>query len=178
MHWHNVCHKIPSRKENKMTSKKDHIRHCLQYEHYKAVTSAIACCSICQAYAGDAMELNQMTNTDLYCQQLNRLGARRTSKRPALINRRGVHLHHFKVRPHVALRTRQKFLDLDWKILPHLSYSPIIKLRFIPFFLIDAHRFLSPKLQWTYCTEPTTIITYYDTILILKQKSFICVGFT
>ena len=57
---------------------------------------------------------NQSINADLYCQQLDRLRAQLTSKRPALINRRRVLFHHDNARPHVALRTHAAKITGTW----------------------------------------------------------------
>lgn len=67
---------------------------------------------------------NQTINSEVYCRQLNSLNEAIVKKRPDLVNRKGVVLHHDNARPHISLMTRQKILELGWDILPHPPYSP------------------------------------------------------
>jgi len=62
-----------------------------------------------------------MINSDVYCEQLQKLSDAIAQKRPELINRKGVMFHHDNARPHTNL-TRQKLLQHG--MLPHPSYSP------------------------------------------------------
>lgn len=64
---------------------------------------------------------NVTINSDVYCQQLDKLNKAIAEKRPQLINRKGVIFH---ARPHTSLMTRQKLLELGWDVLPHPPYSP------------------------------------------------------
>ncbi|XP_046832405.1 histone-lysine N-methyltransferase SETMAR-like [Vespa crabro] len=59
-------------------------------------------------------------------------------KWPELMNWHGVIFHHDNARPHVALAIRQKLLQFDWDVLPHLPYSSDLA----PF---DYYLFLSLK---------------------------------
>lgn len=67
---------------------------------------------------------NQTINSDVYCQQLDKLNNAIIEKRPELVNRKGVVFHHDNARPHTSLVTRQKLLELGWDVLPHPPYSP------------------------------------------------------
>ena len=53
---------------------------------------------------------NKMINSDVYCEQLQKLSDAIAQKRPELINRKGVMFHHDNARPHTNL-TRQKLLQ-------------------------------------------------------------------
>ena len=64
-------------------------------------------------------------NSELYCEQLQRLQQAIERKRPELINRRGV-FHHDNARPHTSLMTRQKLREIGWEVLMHPPYSPDI----------------------------------------------------
>ncbi|GFX35376.1 histone-lysine N-methyltransferase SETMAR [Trichonephila clavipes] len=66
----------------------------------------------------------QTLNSDIYCQQLDRLKLVTGKKRPALANRRGVVFIQDNARPHMSVVTRQKLWELDWKVLMHPPYSP------------------------------------------------------
>ena len=46
---------------------------------------------------------NQTINSDVYCQQLDKLDAAIKVKWPELINRKGVIFHHDNARPHTSL---------------------------------------------------------------------------
>jgi len=74
----------------------------------------------------ELLSSNQTINSEFYCEQLQRLQQVIESKRPELINRRGVVFHHDNARPHTSLMTRQKLRELGWKVLMHPPYSPDI----------------------------------------------------
>ncbi len=74
----------------------------------------------------ELLDMGQTINADVYCQQLDRLRESLASKRPALVNRRGVILQQDNARPHTAKVTRAKLKELGWEILPHPPYSPDI----------------------------------------------------
>lgn len=67
---------------------------------------------------------NTTINSDVYCQQMDKLNASLQEKRPELVNRKGVVFHHDNARPHTSLVTRQKLIQLGWDVLPHPPYSP------------------------------------------------------
>ena len=73
----------------------------------------------------------QTINSELYCEQLQRLQQAIEKKRPELINRRDVVFHHDNVRPHTSLLTRQKLRELGWEVLMHPPYSPDIAPSFV-----------------------------------------------
>ena len=78
----------------------------------------------------------QGMNSDLYCQQLDRLNAALMQKRPSLINRGRIVFHQDNARPHTSLVTRQQLRELGWEVLLHPPYSPDLALS-------DYHLFLS-----------------------------------
>ncbi|XP_014473025.1 PREDICTED: histone-lysine N-methyltransferase SETMAR-like [Dinoponera quadriceps] len=69
---------------------------------------------------------NRTINTDVYCQQLDKLNAAIKEKRPELVNRKGVIFHQDNSRPHTSFVTRQKLMELGWKLMLHPPYSPDI----------------------------------------------------
>ncbi|GFX88381.1 mariner Mos1 transposase [Trichonephila clavipes] len=72
----------------------------------------------------ELLPYDQTLNSDLYCQELDRLKLVIDQKRPELANRRGVALHQDNAWPHTSVVTRQKFWKLDLEVLMHLPYSP------------------------------------------------------
>ena len=66
---------------------------------------------------------NKTINSDVYCEQLQKLSDAIAQKRSELINCKGVVFHH-DARPHTSLVTRQKLLQHDWDVLPYPPYSP------------------------------------------------------
>ncbi|GFX18050.1 histone-lysine N-methyltransferase SETMAR [Trichonephila clavipes] len=67
---------------------------------------------------------SQTLNSDLYCQQLDRLKLVIEQKWPELANRRGVVFHQDNARPHTSVVTRQNFWEHGWEVLMHPPYSP------------------------------------------------------
>jgi len=59
---------------------------------------------------------NKTINSDVYCEQLQKLSDAIAQKRPELINRKGVVFHHDNVRPHTSLITRQKLSQHGWDV--------------------------------------------------------------
>jgi histone-lysine N-methyltransferase SETMAR len=80
-----------------------------------------------EGYGRDYYELlvpNKTINSEVYCQQLDRVNECLKEKRPHLVNRNGVVFHQDNARPHVSEMTQQKIKELNWEILDHLPYSP------------------------------------------------------
>ena len=65
----------------------------------------------------------QTLNSNLCCQQLDRLKAVIVQKRPVLTNRRCVVFNHDNARPHTTLVTGQKLLERGLVFLMHSPYS-------------------------------------------------------
>lgn len=63
-------------------------------------------------------------NQEVYCSQLDRLEEALRVKRPRLMNRDGVILHHDNAKPHTAKMTLEKIKNLQWEVLTHPPYSP------------------------------------------------------
>ena len=62
----------------------------------------------------ELLPYGQTLNSDLYCQQLDRLKEAIAQKRPALANRRGIVFHQDNARPHTSIVIRQKLRKLGW----------------------------------------------------------------
>ncbi|GFX16993.1 histone-lysine N-methyltransferase SETMAR [Trichonephila clavipes] len=65
----------------------------------------------------------QTLNSDLYCQQLDRLKLAIDQKWAELANKRGVVFHQDNARRHTSVVTRQKFRELSLEVLKHLPHS-------------------------------------------------------
>jgi histone-lysine N-methyltransferase SETMAR len=63
-------------------------------------------------------------NSEVYCQQLNRVNECLEEKRQHLVSRKGVVFHQDNARPHVSKMTQQKIKELNCEILDHPPYSP------------------------------------------------------
>lgn len=74
----------------------------------------------------ELLEKNRTITANVYCQQLDRLMCALVSKRPALVNRKGVILLHDNARPHTALATQKKIKEFGWEVIDHPPYSPDI----------------------------------------------------
>lgn len=78
-----------------------------------------------------------MINSNKHCSQLDQLKAAHDEKCLELVNRKHIIFHQDNTRPCVSLMTRQKLLQLGWKVLP-LRYSPDLT-------PLDFHLFLSSQ---------------------------------
>jgi histone-lysine N-methyltransferase SETMAR len=73
-------------------------------------------------YGRDLYELvrpNKTINSEVHCQQLDRVNECLKEKRPHLVNRRGVAFHQDNARLHVSEMTQQSIKELNWEILDH-----------------------------------------------------------
>lgn len=52
------------------------------------------------------------------------LGEEIINKWPELVNHKGIMFHYVKALPHTSLLTRQKLLELRWKLMSLPSYNP------------------------------------------------------
>ena len=59
---------------------------------------------------------NTTINSEVYCDQLNKLNDSLNQKRPELFNRKGIVFHQDNARSHTSFVT-QKFLQLGWDVL-------------------------------------------------------------
>jgi len=93
----------------------------------------------------ELLPYGQTLNSDLYCQQLDRLKEAIAQKRPALANRRGIVFHQDNARPHTSIVTRQKLRELGWEVLMHPPYSPDLAPSDYHLFLSMANDFAGEK---------------------------------
>ena len=74
----------------------------------------------------ELLPLGQTINSALYCEQLERLRQAIERKRPELINRKDIVLHHDSAWPHTSLMTCQKLREIGWAVLMYPLYNPDI----------------------------------------------------
>jgi histone-lysine N-methyltransferase SETMAR len=72
----------------------------------------------------ELLRRNKTINSEVYCQQLDRVNEFLKEKRPHLFNRKGVVVHQGNARPHDSKMMQQKTKELNWEILDHPPYSP------------------------------------------------------
>ena len=60
----------------------------------------------------ELLPYGQTLNSNLYCEQLDRLKEAIAQKRPVLVNRRGIVSHQNNARPHTSIVTRKKLREL------------------------------------------------------------------
>ncbi|GFV43290.1 histone-lysine N-methyltransferase SETMAR [Trichonephila clavipes] len=66
----------------------------------------------------------QTLNSDIYCQQLDRLKPVIDQKWPELAKRKSFVIHQDNARPHTSVVTRQNLCELGWEVLKYPPYSP------------------------------------------------------
>ena len=69
---------------------------------------------------------NQIINSNQYCSQWAQLKAATRWKSPGITQKKMYNLPSGYHQIHISLMTRQKLLQLGWKVLIHLLYSPDI----------------------------------------------------
>lgn len=72
----------------------------------------------------EVLPYGRTITAEVYCSQLDRLNEALKSKRPTMHAERKIYFQHDNARPHTALITRQKLIDLGWKKIDHPPYSP------------------------------------------------------
>ncbi|GFX01378.1 histone-lysine N-methyltransferase SETMAR [Trichonephila clavipes] len=71
----------------------------------------------------ELLPYGQTLNSEIYCQQLDRLKLVTDRTTARIANRRGVVFHQDNTKPHTSLVTHQKLWELGWKVLMHPPYS-------------------------------------------------------
>lgn len=119
----------------------------------------------------ELLESQKTINSDVYSEQLDRLDAEIKKKRPSVANRKGVLLQHDNARPHVSMKTRQKFQELGYEVLPHPAYSPDLAPS-------DYHLFLSLQnfLNGKTFVDQTAVESSITDFLGSKPESFYAAG--
>uniref|UniRef100_A0A0N5BIQ3 HTH_48 domain-containing protein n=1 Tax=Strongyloides papillosus TaxID=174720 RepID=A0A0N5BIQ3_STREA len=72
----------------------------------------------------DFMKTGETIDSESYCQQIEKMHQKLSQKKPALVNRKRLILHHDNAKPHVSKRTVQKLRKLEYETLHHPVYSP------------------------------------------------------
>ncbi|VDO61914.1 unnamed protein product [Heligmosomoides polygyrus] len=130
----------------------EHIRHCMLFEFRKGSNATVATKNICDVYP-DAMDVRKCQrwfsrfksgnfdlsdssrsgrpvtfDNDMRLAELgaNRLNQALLKKYPAIVNRKGVILHHDNARQNCAKRKLEEINELGWEVLPHPPYSPVL----------------------------------------------------
>ncbi|XP_046836128.1 histone-lysine N-methyltransferase SETMAR-like [Vespa crabro] len=74
----------------------------------------------------ELLPINQTITSVKNSAQLERLERALREKEPALINRKGIILHHDNALPHIARIMAEKLRQLGWEVLPQPAFSPDI----------------------------------------------------
>ncbi|GFW44661.1 histone-lysine N-methyltransferase SETMAR [Trichonephila clavipes] len=77
-----------------------------------------------EAAQTELLPYGQTLNSDIFCEQLDRLKLAIDQKRPELSNRRGVVFYQDNASPDTSVVTLQKLWELGWEVLMHPPYSP------------------------------------------------------
>jgi histone-lysine N-methyltransferase SETMAR len=72
------------------------------------------------------LKSGETINSDIYCDQLDKVNENLKEKRSALVNRKGFIFHQDNAKPHTSLQTTQKLKELGWELMEHPPYSPDI----------------------------------------------------
>ena len=70
------------------------------------------------------IKAGKIITAEKYCTEIDEMYQKLTCKQPALVNRNGSFLFHYKARPHVLMISRQKLHMLYYEVLDHPPYSP------------------------------------------------------
>ncbi|MEZ0498462.1 hypothetical protein [Sphingomonas sp. IW22] len=70
------------------------------------------------------LKMKETINSNIYCDQLERVHEKLLEKQPAIVNRKKVLFLQDNARPHVARQTINKITQLGWEIMCHPPYSP------------------------------------------------------
>ncbi|KAG5309270.1 SETMR methyltransferase, partial [Acromyrmex insinuator] len=100
--------------------------------------------------------------------QLTKLNQALRQKCPELVNRKGSYPFHYdNARPHTAIITQQKLVQLGWDVLPHPPYSPDLASS-------DYHLFqsLQNSLNGKSFADQTAVKTYLDRFFASKPQTF------
>ncbi|GFU83569.1 histone-lysine N-methyltransferase SETMAR [Trichonephila clavipes] len=116
----------------------------------------------------ELLPYGQTLNSDLYCQQLDRLKLAIDQKRPELANKRGVVFLQDNARPHTFVVTRQKLCELGWEVLMHPPYSPDLAASDYPIFSA-LQNFLSDKKLESREERENRLLDFYETKTSMRE---------
>ena len=107
---------------------------------------------------------NQTINSNKYCSQLDQQKAV-LSKKVSRISQQKTHIHQDNARSRFSLTPRQKLLQLDWKVLIHLPYTPDNA-------PLDVHLFQSLQINGKTFNSLKDCIRHLEQLFAQKIKSF------
>lgn len=95
------------------------------------------------------LKQGQEINTNIYCNQLDKLNAVFQENRPVIVKNKGIIFHDGNATLHTIMVTQQNLNELGWKVLSHLPYSPEITPS--NFYLLRLHQnYLTIKSRCSY----------------------------